>query len=98
MLMSGITARVFRAASNGAWQVSKLIDRVFPEANLPSPSWAPGRLLKQRDRMRMDTGLPRKTLSICPDCNRKAVEAVLKGGIDVADFRDNPGIIEAEIL
>jgi len=48
--------------------------------------------------MPMDTGVPRKTLSLCPDCNREAVEAVLKGEIDAADFRDNPGIIEAEIL
>src|SRR5947207_583284 len=46
----------------------------------------------------MDTGVPRKTLSLCPDCNREAVEALLKGEIDAADFRDNPGIIEAEIL
>jgi uncharacterized radical SAM superfamily Fe-S cluster-containing enzyme len=46
----------------------------------------------------MATGIPRKTLSLCPDCNREAVEAVLKGEIDVADFRDNPGVIEAEIL
>ena len=46
----------------------------------------------------MPTGVPRKTLSLCPDCNREAVEAVLKGEIDVADFRDNPGVTEAEIL
>ncbi|HYT24017.1 MAG TPA: radical SAM protein [Candidatus Polarisedimenticolia bacterium] len=96
--MSRITARVFRAASNGAWLASKAINGLFPEANLPSPSWAPGRLLKQRNRRLMDTGVPRKTLSLCPDCNREAVEALLKGEIDAADFRDNPGIIEAEIL
>src|SRR6266436_1245701 len=96
--MSGITASVFRSVSNGAWQVSKAINRVFPEANLPSPCWAAGRLLKQRDRTPMDTGVPRKTLSLCPECNREAVEAVLKGEIEPADFRDNPGIIEAEIL
>jgi len=46
----------------------------------------------------MASGIPRKTLSLCPDCNREAVEAVLIGEIDAADFRDNPGIIEAEIL
>ncbi len=96
--MSGITARVFRSASNGAWQVSRAINGVFPEGNLPSPSWAPGRLLKRQERMLIATGIPRKTLSLCPDCNHEAVEAVLKGEIDVADFRDNPGVIEAEIL
>jgi uncharacterized radical SAM superfamily Fe-S cluster-containing enzyme len=46
----------------------------------------------------METGVPRKTLSLCPGCNREAVDAVLKGEIDAADFRDNPGVIEAEIL
>src|SRR6266700_2660492 len=96
--MSGITARVFRSASNGAWQVSKAINGVFPEGNLPSPSWAPGRLLKRQERMQMATGIPRKTLSLCPDCNYEAVEEVLKGEIGVADFRENPGIIDAEIL
>ncbi|HVH69618.1 MAG TPA: hypothetical protein VNB49_00720, partial [Candidatus Dormibacteraeota bacterium] len=96
--MSGITARVFRAAVSGAWLASKAIDGILPEGILPSPSWAPGPLPKQRERIPMAKGVPRRTLSLCPDCNREAVEAVLKGEIDVADFRDNPGVIEAEIL
>jgi tetraether lipid synthase len=86
------------ATANAAWKVLRPINNMIPDGNLPKPSWAPGRLLKQRDRTPMPTGIPRKTLSLCPDCNREAVEAVLKGEIDVADFRDNPGIIEAEIL
>ena len=96
--MTETICRVFRAASNAAWLAFRAIDRAFPEGNLPSPRWAPGRLLKQRDRMPMATGIPRKTASLCPDCNREAVDAVLKGELDVADFRDNPGIIEAEIV
>lgn len=96
--MSETISRVFRAASNAAWLASKAIDGAFPEGNLPSPSWAPGRLPKQRERIAMATGVPRRTLSLCPDCNREAVEAVLRGEKDVADFRDNPGVIEAEIL
>src|SRR5438445_10101210 len=96
--MSGITSRVFCAASNIPWLVSNGINRLFPEGKSPSPSWAPGRLPKQRDRAPMVIGIPRKTLSLCPDCNYEAVEAVLKGEIDVADFRDNPGVLEAEIV
>src|SRR2546430_14277070 len=96
--MSGITAGVFRAVSNTAWLVSSAASGIFSEGNLPSPSWAPGRLLKRQERMPMATGIPRKTLSLCPECNREAVEAVLKVEIDVADFRNNPGIIGAEIL
>src|SRR5690348_9356677 len=86
------------AIANTAWRILQPINSMLPEGKLPRPSWAPGRLLKQRDRTPMDTGVPRKTLSLCPDCNREAVEAVLKGEIHAADFRGNPGIIEAEIL
>src|SRR5262252_1536580 len=96
--MSSIKTGVFRAVTSTAWLVSKAINGILPDGNLPSPSWAPGRLLKQRDRLPMATGVPRRTLSLCPECNREAVDAVLKGEIDVADFRDNPGVIEAEIL
>jgi 7,8-dihydro-6-hydroxymethylpterin dimethyltransferase len=92
------SADAFYATANTVWRLLRPINNALPKGRLPSPSWAPGRLLKQRDRMKMDTGVPRKTLSLCPGCNREAVEAVLKGEIDVADFRDNPGVIEAEIL
>jgi len=46
----------------------------------------------------MATGVPRRTLSLCPDCNREAVEGVIRGEASPADFRDHPGIIEAQIL
>ncbi len=86
------------ATTNAAWRILQPINNMLPAGKLPRPSWAPGPLLNQRDRTPMDMGVPRKTLSLCPDCNREAVEAVLKGEIGVADFRDKPGIIEAEIL
>lgn len=96
--MSGITARAFGAASNFAWLVSKSINDAFPEGNLPRPSWAPGRLLKRRERTQMATGIPRRIQSLCPDCNREAADAVVRGQAGVADFRDRPGIIDAEIV
>ena len=46
----------------------------------------------------MGAGVPRKTLSLCPDCNREAADAVISGQATIADFRNKPGIIEAEIL
>jgi 7,8-dihydro-6-hydroxymethylpterin dimethyltransferase len=88
----------FYATANAVWKLVRPINSALPDGHLPSPSWAPGRLLKLRDRTRMDTGVPRKTLSLCPDCNREAVEAVLRGETNVPNFRDNPGVIEAEIL
>ena len=46
----------------------------------------------------MTTGVPRRTLSLCPKCNREALEAVIVGDSSLANFRDRPGIIAAEIL
>jgi 7,8-dihydro-6-hydroxymethylpterin dimethyltransferase len=96
--MSTSTANVFRAAAKAVWKVLRPMNAVLPEGNLPSPKWAPGPLLKREQRRRMDQGVPRKTLSLCPDCNREAVEAVLSDEWAISDFRDNPGIIEAEIV
>ena len=53
--MSALPARVCRAIANGAWLVSKYINSIFPKGELPYPSWAPGRLLKNTERMPMTT-------------------------------------------
>lgn len=96
--MSMSTADVLCAAAKAVWKVLRPINTALPEGHLPSPKWAPGPLLKRGQRRPMDQGVPRKTLSLCPDCNREAVEAVLRGESEIADFRDRPGIIESEIL
>jgi 7,8-dihydro-6-hydroxymethylpterin dimethyltransferase len=46
----------------------------------------------------MATGVPRRILSLCPECNREASDGVIRGESSVTDFRDRPGIIEAEIV
>ena len=96
--MFAVPARVSRAAWNVAWSLSTHFNAILPKGELPSPSWAPGRLLKSWERTQMTVGVPRKTLSLCPDCNREASDAVANGQATIADFRDKPGIIEAEIL
>ena len=40
----------------------------------------------------------KEELSLCPECNREAVDAVIKVHAAIADFRDRPGIIEAQIV
>jgi hypothetical protein len=67
------------ATANAFWKLIRPINSAFPEGHLPRPSWAPSRLPKQRDRMPMDTGVPRKTLSLCPDCNHEAVISPISG-------------------
>jgi len=96
--MSAKHVHVLRAASNRAWLFSRSVNAILPEGQLPRPSWAPGQLLKSRERIQMTAGIPRKTLSLCPDCNRESADAVVTGQATIADFRNKPGIIEAEIL
>ena len=96
--MSPVLARVSRAASNVAWSLSTHFNAMLPWGELPNPSWAPGRLLKSRERMPMMTGVPRNTLSLCPRCNIEATDAVIRGQASIAEFRDRPGVIEAEIV
>jgi len=96
--MSAQTANLLRSASNAAWSFARNINSILPAGNLPQPSWAPAPLPKNRERVPMTRGVPRRTLSLCPDCNREAAEAVIRGVATRTDFRDRPGIIEAEIL
>ena len=96
--MSVQTANLFRSISNAAWSFGRNINSILPHGKLPQPSWAPGPLPRSWERVPMATGVPRRTLSLCPDCNREAVEGVIRGAASLADFRDRPGIIEAEIL
>jgi hypothetical protein len=80
-----------KSLSNAAWSLARSVNCILPQGKLPHPSWAPGSLLRSCMRMPMTTGVPRRTLSLCPDCNREAVEAVIRGEATLADFRDRPG-------
>jgi uncharacterized radical SAM superfamily Fe-S cluster-containing enzyme len=86
------------AIANVGWKVLQPINSALRERVLPAPKWAPGPLLKSGQRRPLELGVPRKTSSLCPDCNREAAEAVLSGENEIADFRDRPGIIDSEIL
>ena len=96
--MSAQPVRFSRSLSNVAWSFTNSINSILPKGKLPQPSWAPAPLSRSWERIPMANGLPRKTLSLCPDCNREVVEAVTRGEAGVSDFRERPGIIEAEIV
>ena len=95
--MFPVLARVSRVASNVAWSLSTHFNAILPGGELPNPSWAPGRLLKSRENAH-DDGRSRNTLSLCPRCNIEATDAVIRGQASIAEFRDRPGVIEAEIV
>src|SRR6202140_4903854 len=96
--MCAQTANFFRSISNAARSFGRNINSILPQGKLPQPSWAPSPLPRSWERVPMATGVPRRTLSLCPNCNRGAIEGVIRGEASLADFRDRPGIIEAEIL
>ena len=96
--MSAQTAILLRSVSNAAWSAARNINSILPACNLPQPSWAPAPLPKSSERAPMTMGVPRRTLSLCPECNREAVEAVTRGESSVDDVRERPGIIAAEII
>ena len=96
--MSAQPVNFTRSISNTAWSAARSINSILPHGNLPQPSWAPGRLPRSWERIPMAIGVPRRTLSLCPECNRETVDSVIRGETGVADFRDRPGIIEAEIV
>ena len=96
--MSAQRAGFAQSASNAAWSFARNVNAILPKGQSPRPAWAPGPLLKSWERIQMAAGVPRRTLSLCPHCNREAVDAVINGAAAIADFRDKPGIIEAEIL
>src|SRR5215831_8572046 len=96
--MSAQTAILLRSVSNAAWSAARNINSILPACNLPQPSWAPAPLPKSSERVPMATGVPRRTLSLCPECNREAADAVIRGNASITDFRDRPGSINAEIV
>jgi 7,8-dihydro-6-hydroxymethylpterin dimethyltransferase len=75
-----------------------MLRQLSPQRSRPTPAWASGPLPKSHERTAPALGLPRRTQSLCPQCNREAVDAVLAGARTVAEFRDAPGVIEAQIL
>jgi uncharacterized radical SAM superfamily Fe-S cluster-containing enzyme len=91
-------ADAFCAIANVGWKFLQPINNVLRAGVLPTPKWAPGPLLKVAQRRSTELGVPRKTSSLCPDCNREAAHAVLRGENEVTDFREQPGIIDSEIL
>ncbi len=77
--MSAQPASFTRSLSNAAWSFARNINSILPHGKLPQPSWAPGPLPRSWERIPMATGVPRRTLSLCPECNREAVDSCDQG-------------------
>jgi hypothetical protein len=72
-------------------------NRTF-ERPSPTPAWAPGPLIKRRDRSFPPLGWPRETDSLCPACVKEVRGEILSGKRDVRTLVEGkPGEIKARI-
>src|SRR5262245_34035360 len=65
------------------------------DSKVKTPTWAPS---SNDSNLSPRFGVPRRTQSLCPDCNRSAVAAVITGASHLTEFAAQPGVIDAEIV
>jgi tetraether lipid synthase len=66
------------------WSAFQSINRLVPESESPRPDWAPGPLLKSRQRTHPPLGFPRKTDSLCPKCVVQTRNEIIRGERDLS--------------
>ena len=85
-------------AANVAWPLVAEMNRRF-ERPSKTPSWAPGPLLKSRERTKPPLGWPRETDSLCPRCVKEVRSDILSGRKDLSELTDGkPGEVRARIV
>ena len=82
-----------------AWRAFQAVSTRLPEGELPSPKWAPGKILKSRERSAPPLGFPRITDSLCPRCVPEVRNAIVRGETDISLLRStHPGEIKAQLI
>src|SRR5215470_15705139 len=71
-----------------AWRAFQAVNTRLPASEAPTPSWAPGPLLKSRQRSHPPLGYPRETDSLCPRCVVETRGQILRGERNVSDLVD----------
>jgi uncharacterized radical SAM superfamily Fe-S cluster-containing enzyme len=96
--LSILAQKAASRAAQAAWPLVQAYNRRF-ERPSPSPTWAPGPLLKRRERTFPPLGWPRETDSLCPECVKEVRAEILSGERDVRTLIDGkPGEIKAQIV
>jgi len=97
--MNDLVAATVRELANAGWHTFQSVNGVVPENESLQPGWAPGPLLKSRERTKPPLGWPRETDSLCPRCVVETRNAIISGERDLADLVDgHNGEIKATIL
>ena len=82
-----------------AWRAFQAVSTRLPEGELPGPKWAPGKILKSRERSVPQLGFPRMTDSLCPRCVPEVRNAIIGGAADISMLRSrHPGEIKAQLI
>ena len=93
-----IAQRSLAGAARAMWPLVRKFNVTF-ERPSPSPKWAPGPLLKRRERTFPQLGWPRETDSLCPRCVKEVRGQILSGERDLSLLVDGkPGEIRARIV
>jgi uncharacterized radical SAM superfamily Fe-S cluster-containing enzyme len=89
--------RFLAALADAAWPLVRAYNSRF-ERPSPRPPWAPGPLLKRRERSFPPLGWPRETDSLCPACVKDVRSAVLDGRASVRSLVEGkPAEVRARI-
>ncbi len=81
------------------WKLFQALNTRIGEGELPTPKWAPGRMLKSHERTAPPLGLPRVTDSLCPKCVPEVRSSIIRGEVDLSVLADShPGEIKAQIV
>src|ERR1700758_3475456 len=86
------------AGARAAWPLLARFNERF-ERPSKQPAWAPGPLLKRRERSFPTLGWPRTTDSLCPRCVKETRTEILDGKRSLLELIDGkPGEIQAHIV
>src|SRR5262245_7922131 len=97
--MNELLAATVQELANLGWHAFQAVNTRVPESPSPSPTWAPGPLLKSHQRTMPPLGWPRETDSLCPRCVVETRSAILNGERDLSELVDgHVGEIKARIV
>jgi uncharacterized radical SAM superfamily Fe-S cluster-containing enzyme len=96
--MAGVVDAVVNELANLGWHGLQAVNTRLPETPSRTPEWAPGPLLKSRERSQPPLGWPRETDSLCPRCVVETRQAILRGDRDLGDLvHGHVGEVKARI-
>ena len=77
---------MLQQAGDLGWKLFQAINTRIPERQAVAPEWAPGPLLKSRERSRPPLGYPRDTDSLCPRCVVETRQKIIAGERQISEL------------